>query len=370
MSKIIFDDLYKNFKGIVCIFDKNDVIEYTNKELCSLLGYNESELEGMLITDLIVHDEKSAFFDMFYFDYVKHDSIVKFYHRSGAFRFFSIKVYSLPKHNQILGNVIKRDYLSYEPSKSIDDIIEINNILDVENLLDFFDKDSKQLNLVLDTLPIDIWIKDRYHRYIFVNNTLCIHTNFSKEDYHLKNDFDIYDNNIANEFLESDQSAIEAKHKISFMFESKSSKLLSWTQVTKMPIFNKSNEYIGMIGFAVDISEIKSIEKSLEEEKSRLQFIIDNTQGLIFEISSNGDLVFSAGPLVKELDIYKKGLNILQYFTHDDKQPNIVEKLKLALTGESTTIETSINGIKLTLTFSPKYDADKNISILGFGNKA
>lgn len=364
-------ELYEDFDGVVCLFDDNDNIIYVNKLFSSLLGYDENELVGSKIIDLIVPDEKSAFLDMYYFGNQKKDSTVKLYHKTGAYRYFSVKIYNLNKYNQMIGYLIKRTYQSYDydGESIIDKLYENLNNIDADNLSEIIIKDSQDLRLVLDYLPIDIWIKDKYHRYIFANRTLAEHTSIPREDFYLKDDFDLFDNHIANEFLSSDQSAMDQKEKISYIFEAKSKKLLSWTEVTKIPVYNKNSDYIGMIGFAVDLSEIKRVERSLESKNARLEFILKNVQGVIFEIAKSGDLIFSSGPLVKELAVYKKGINILDHFSKHEEHKELVDKLKQAMDGEKTKLVTTINNIKVEISFNPKYDTENNLSILGYANK-
>lgn len=371
MKKLNIDELYDNFNGIVCLFDSNDVITYANKRFANLLGYMEGELLGININELIVPNEKSAFFNIFYFEKTQKESTVKFYHRSGAYRFFSVKIYTLPNQNQIIGHLIQRTFKSYdvEENSEVNKMIEKVSEIMVDDLSKIISNESADLTLVLDYLPIDIWIKDKYHRYIFTNKAIVKHTNITSDEFYMKDDFDIYDNDIANDFLATDQAAIDAKEKISFIFKAGSSKLIEWTEVTKIPVYNDKKEYIGMIGFAVDLSELKHVEKSLEAQKERLQFIVENVQGMVFEIDEEGALIFSAGHLITELDINTKNLNIIEHYKNVDKNDELVEKLKLALNGESTKLSTIINNIKLELYFNSKVDSKGNFSVLGYGNK-
>lgn len=369
MSRILFEDLYKAFKGIVCIFDKNDIIQYTNKEFRKLLGYYEGELEGKLITDLIVHDEKSVFFDMFYFDYMKHDSVVKFYHKSGAFRFFSIKVYNLPMYNQIIGHVIKRDYSSYEASELNEDKNYNNKVININNLSELIKSNTTQLDLILDAIPVDIWIKDRQGRYIFTNSTICQHTDVTKESYYMKNDFEIYDKEVANEFLESDHAAIESKNKISYNFEIDTSNILSATQVTKIPVFNDKDEHVGLVSFAVDKTDTKKLEKELLDIKSKLDFFTVTSTSLMFEILANGELVYIAGKLADEFNFFQVGSNVFSYFTKVENHPELIEKFNLALNGKGANIQMTLNNINLKIKLTPKYNSEKDVSILGYAYK-
>jgi len=371
MSKNKPVDFFENFKGIICIFNSSDYIEYANKTFASLLGYNESDFKSLKITDLIVPDEKSAFFDMFYSDNLSHTTTVKFYQKSGSFRYFSIMVYNLGTSFIVIGNLINRNFEGYDFELMNDDYVfeDIFKEIETSDIKTFINEQSLQLRLILDLLPIDIWIKDINHKYIFANKSLSKHTGISPNDFLMKSDFDLFESNIASDFLASDQITIEAKKKISFTFEAKTKKLLTWTEVTKIPIYNKDSQLIGLIGYAVDVSDVKRIEKSLNDETSKLDFALEHFHGIMFGVNNVGAVVFCDGSMMNEFSFINKDNNLLDYFTRTNINIEFQEKLRLSLNGESTNLETHIEGFHMDFRFSPVYDDNGILTVLIFGNR-
>jgi len=364
-------DFFENYKGIVCIFNSSDFIEYANKTLISLLGYKVEDLKSLKITDLIVPDEKSTFFDLFYADNLSHTTTVKFYHKSGSFRYFSIMVYDLGSDFIVIGNLINRNFEGYEFELMNDDYVfeDIFQEIETSDISSFIRGESLQLRLILDLIPIDIWIKDTNHRYIFANKSLSKHTGIAPNDFLSKSDFDLYESNIASDFLASDQITIEAKKKISFTFEAKSKKLLTWTEVTKVPIYNKDSKFIGLIGYALDISDVKRIEKSLNDETAKLDFALKNFNGIMFGVNNIGAVVFCEGSMVEDFDFIVKDNNLIDYFSRDGINIEFQEKLRLSLNGESTRLLTEVNGISMDFRFSPIYNDNGALTVMVFGNK-
>ncbi|PAT01501.1 hypothetical protein CI105_06340 [Candidatus Izimaplasma bacterium ZiA1] len=360
---------YDSFTGIVCFFDNQDVITYSNDFFAKMLGYNKFEMVGLKITDLIVPDEKASFFDMVYLDNITHNITVKFYHKTGAFRFFSIRIYNLDNQKQILGHLIKRKYSGFD-FESIKDLLVDDQLLqkiESDNLEDFIKHDSIQLKLVLDSLPIDVWIKDKYYRYIFMNNSLRAHTGIKSDEYYLKTDFDLYEKDVANEFVTSDQSAVDAKRKIYFTFESKTTRLVQWTEVAKIPLFNKHSKHLGLIGCAIDISEQKRIEVQLADEKRRLENIVENIHGMVIELNQDGTIIYQAGPLIKDYNMINN--NIYEYFTKIEKNSELIEKVKLAFSGFETSLVTTIHGVKFEIKFKQVISEQDQVTVIGFGNE-
>jgi hypothetical protein len=62
-----------------------------------------------------------------------------------------------------------------------------------------------------------------------------------------------------------------------------------WVQTDKIPYRDKEERIIGIIGFAIDITERKQAEEALEEEHGRLQKALDEVRTLrgIVPICSN-----------------------------------------------------------------------------------
>ena len=109
-----FKSLLENtdFEGIVVMLDNKSNIISANDNFVKLLGFTFDEIKEKNIIDLIVPDEKALFFDLVYNQDVSNILTIKFYHKSGAFRFFSFSILNFHKHKILFGNTLKKDFLA------------------------------------------------------------------------------------------------------------------------------------------------------------------------------------------------------------------------------------------------------------------
>ena len=68
-----------------------------------------------------------------------------------------------------------------------------------------------RLETIIDSLPFDVWYKDSEGRYLVVNQSLADYLGKTKEEILGKTDLDLYPEDIAVTYVETDRSAIEQK---------------------------------------------------------------------------------------------------------------------------------------------------------------
>lgn len=360
--------LNKNdYEGVFILVDESDKIVSTNNTFASLLGYKIEELINAPFIDLIVPSDKSLYYDITYQVDNYKEVTLKIYHKRGTYRFFKLVLHDFGNYNLLLGKDIKRNYISnvYESSSSNDilsDLFKTINSSDIKSLLDI---NSSSLSLLFDLLPLDIWIKDEFGRYIYCNESFSKHTGNSLSNIYMKDDFSIYSNTIANAFVNSDKEAIESKNRIIYSFQSTASEILAWTEVTKIPVFNNNNKYLGIIGYSIDITDNKKAELKLLEESKKHQTILSYIDGLIFEIDKDENIVFVNGAINNELSIsnglLKHPLQQLM-ITNDEFK----EKIKVALSGTPTEVTLTIEGIPLFVRLI-QYQNKETVSVIGYG---
>ncbi len=358
----------ESYIGILLILDKDLHITDSNNSFKELTGYAEFELSKMKFVDLILPSDKSLFYDVLYDSLVTQDITIKLYNKTGAFRFFSIIVQTFGDHFLVVGNPIKKDFIGYDYHTEMDSFSnEHFNDIEVDDISEFIGFDSEAFLFILDSLPIDIWIKNKYGKYIYVNKTFTSHTGLNYQDTKGKNDFELFEPDIAKEFDASDNTAIESKEQLNYVFESKSDKLLTWTEVTKIPIFNKEEKYIGIIGYSVDISDYKKLESLHKTDAQRYQQLFTRLEDLVFEIDNHGNVLFIAGDLVKDLNIDVKVSNAARLFITRQSNLGIEEKIKLALNGTDVDFLIKIGENDVRINLYPVVNQEGVMNIIGFG---
>jgi PAS domain S-box-containing protein len=358
----------KTYIGIIVYLDNELNILDANENFLQLMGYSQGEIVTHKITDLILPKDKSVFYDVMYNSLVTQDITIRMYHKTGAFRFFSLIIQSFDGGFLILGNPIKNDFMGYDyftdkPQENLRLGIS-KEINDIKDLLKFQD-DS--LNFIMDVLPVDVWIKDKYGKYIYCNEEFTKHTGFKYEEVVGKNDHQIFEREIAIEFEQSDATAIKSGNVFKFVFESKSEQLLTWTEVTKIPLFNDNNEYVGIIGFSVDISSSKNLENKYFEESKRIEVILDNLNGVIFELSPHGKVLFASGRLKEKFEVNLDGETGALDFIKSKDDPHLFEQIRIALGGKEVKFDTYVGDVNVMFTLVPILNKYNTHNLIGYG---
>ena len=358
----------KMYVGVICVLDSDLNIIDASQNFLDLTGYEEGELNSKKFTDLVLPNDKSKIFDVLYGSLITSDITIKLYHKSGSFRFFSLIVQSFTDSFLILGNSIKKDFIGYDYNTDLIPSFTGNIVSEnVENLKDLLDFQDSSLNFVLDMLPIDVWIKDKYGKYMYCNKTFSIHTGYSLKDIYMKNDYQIFDSDRAREFETSDNSAIESGDVLNYIFESKSEKLLTWTEVTKIPLFNLDKEYIGIIGFSIDITSIKKAEESYKKELEIIKRVSSNLDGVIYEIDPKGTLLYSSGLLKESFDkTINDEFGVLN-FINSKKEPYLNDQIRLAYGGNKKKITTTVGKYKVEFSLIPVPNKYGTNNLVGYG---
>ena len=147
----------------------------------------------------------------------------------------------------------------------------------------FYDlqKNQEELQIIMDSSPIMIFYKDCENTFIRVNNTLAKATGLPKEAMEGKTVFEIYPNQAKNYWEDDLEVIASGKPKIGIIEPIDSTTGTRWVQTDKIPYRDKEGRIIGIIGFAIDITERKQSEARLQESEERyreLSIIDDLTQ--------------------------------------------------------------------------------------------
>ena len=130
---------------------------------------------------------------------------------------------------------------------------------------------SEELQTIIDASPIMIFYKDKENRFIRVNKALADATGLPKEAIEGKTTFEIYPH-YAEKYWEDDKEVISSgqpKTNIIEPVELKGS--TRWAQTDKIPYRDEKGHIIGIIGFAVDITERKQAEEKLKQRLDDLE---------------------------------------------------------------------------------------------------
>lgn len=138
----------------------------------------------------------------------------------------------------------------------------------IENDIQIFKK-------ILDTLPNSIYLKDLQGRYTWLNKTSIRQLEYKHlvpESIIGKTDFDVFPTANAAEYARNDQKVIETKQGICIeedVILPSGQKLIQLS--FKEPLYNGDSSVVGVLGYTIDITEIKRKEEEIVKEKERAE---------------------------------------------------------------------------------------------------
>ncbi len=159
------------------------------------------------------------------------------------------------------------------------------------------------LRTVIDNIPDSIYVKDLACRKTLVNRTELMYTGVNSEDEILgKDDFAFYPKEMADGFFADDQFVIQTGTQIinreEYIIDSHGNK--RWLLTSKIPLQDKDDSIIGLVGIGHDITERKFIEEALMQSNLRFTQLSENASEWIWEVDNEG-LYTYVNPIVKEV---------------------------------------------------------------------
>ena len=155
-------------------------------------------------------------------------------------------------------------------------------------------KEEKFNKIILDNIPADIAVFDKEHKYVYVNS------NGLKEDEIKKwiigkDDFDYceyrgLDKSIAELRRIHFKNALKSKIQIEWIEEYQRDKN-SYVLRRFYPVYN-NDEFVYMIGYGVDITELKSAQATVNKNEIRNQLILNSSLDGVVIIDPDGIITF------------------------------------------------------------------------------
>ncbi|MDQ7817937.1 MAG: CHASE domain-containing protein [Melioribacteraceae bacterium] len=142
---------------------------------------------------------------------------------------------------------------------------------------------QEEQQILLDHIPAWVFYKDTENRFIHVNKAFADAMGMSIEQLNGKSLFDIFPKEQAEAFWKDDKEVLSSgKPKVNIIEPAESLKGTIWVQTDKIPFRNIEGKIVGLIGFAIDITELKHVENSLRESHQIIEGIINTIPVRVF----------------------------------------------------------------------------------------
>jgi len=168
-------------------------------------------------------------------------------------------------------------------------------------------KQSDELQIIFDSVPAWIFYKDKENRFMRVNQVFCDIMELSREELEGRSLFDLYPREQAEEFWRDDKEVMASgkpKKNIIESMDHKSGKM--WVKTDKIPYRDKQGTIIGIIGFALDITEQKNAEDALLAAYTEEKRLATNNEQLVDQLKSALSQIRTLNSLLPVCAVCKK----------------------------------------------------------------
>ena len=262
-----FELFVENSKEILYELDKEGIVTFASKNWVDLLGYEAEEIIGKSNASLIHPDDLKMCLE-----YMIHsvgekksekDLVFRVRHKQGHYVWHASNLIASEKDGEVIfiGNC--RDVTEH-----------IQTQQKLEKQKDFYEK-------ILERIPTDLAVFDENHKYIYLN-PLAIKNDELRKFIIGKDDFEYADHTGRTyEFAEGRREK--------FLKSLEDKKLVEWEEVMKHPngitsvysrrfnpVFKEDGSFEMMVGFGVDITEIKRFQDEILKSRQLINSILQN----------------------------------------------------------------------------------------------
>jgi PAS domain S-box-containing protein len=262
-----------------------------------------------------------------------------------------------------------------EISRSKDELEQgaMKNAAELQEANEASHRSVDHLNKIINSIGDPIFVKDRQHRLVLVNDAACEMFGLSREDLIGHTDYAHFpDKEMADISWAKDEEVFKTGGKgIDIETKAYAPGVFATLQVEKtLCIDSAGNQFL--ICITHDISQSKRIEDALKESEERYRNLVENLNEVIFSLDSQGYISYMSPVAEKAFGYTAKEL-VGRYFgdfVYPEDLPGLVESFRRAMSGRPEIREFRVinknNNIRYVRTSSrPWLDYSKKSGLTG-----
>jgi PAS domain S-box-containing protein len=263
----------------IWMIDENSLTTFVNEHMAKMLGYEKKEMinrhlfdfmdeEGKKIAAQNLEKRKKGISE-------QHDFV--FRSKTGKAVWTIIETNSIIKNEKYSGALAM--------------VIDITERKQTEQQLL---QDKKLLRTLIDNLPDYIYVKNIELAHIINNaSNVKLIGAASEEETLGKTAFDYFEPELAQQYIKDDRIILESKkpllNKEEPIINNKGEE--RWLLTTKIPLQDKDDNVIGLIGISRDITDQKNAEQQIINEKELSDSLINNLPGIFYLYDKQGNFL-------------------------------------------------------------------------------
>jgi len=266
---------YLDIAGVmIMILDHKGNISLINKKGCQILGYEEPELIGRnWFQNCLPEENKEEIFRVFNSLLSGDESSYEYYENRVLRKDGSSRIIAF--HNAILRN---------KASQLIGVLVSGEDITERKQAEKDLHNISAELRMIVDSSQSMIFYKDKENRFVLVNKTFADICGLAREDIEGKTAFEIFPEN-AKEYWQDDLEVIATgQKKLNIIEPLATSSGQVWVRTDKIPYVDNQGNIIGIIGFALDVTEYRQAEEKLRESEERYRFLFNGSHDALMTL--------------------------------------------------------------------------------------
>jgi len=150
-------------------------------------------------------------------------------------------------------------------------LIVLQDITERKRAEEALQRQREELQIILDSVPASIFYKDKENRFIRVNRICAERLGRPKEEMEGKSCSEIFPPDQAEVYWRDDEEVMASGYpKRNIIEPSETPEGTRWVQTDKIPYRDEKGNIIGVIGFAVDVTERKRAGEALRRRAEEL----------------------------------------------------------------------------------------------------
>ena len=141
---------------------------------------------------------------------------------------------------------------------------------------------------IFESSPVMFWYKDTQNTILRINKAAALFDGVSPDQVEGRSSFDLYPRDQAETSYNDDLEVIRtgiAKQGIIKQHTAIGTGETKWVHISKLPLSNNDGEIVGVIAFAIDITEQRTSEEALIHSEERFRRITETVTDYIFTVT-------------------------------------------------------------------------------------